>query len=82
MSSEADTLPTIQTVLNELREFRSFVGQRFDRLENRMAAIEHQLEQMVIRLDRIESFSHQTRSEVLALRADLKEFRSQLNQPA
>lgn len=44
---------------------------------------------MEIRLDRIESFAHQTRSELLALRADVKElgkefneFRSQFKQPA
>jgi hypothetical protein len=33
---------------------------------------------MDIRLDRIESFSHQTRSEILALRADVKELRGQM----
>lgn len=69
MSNEADILPTLQTVLNELREFRATTERRFD-------GIEHQLSRMDIRLDRIESFAHQTRSEVLALRADLKEFRS------
>jgi hypothetical protein len=58
----------LHTILRELREFRTDMG---------------------IRLDRIESFAHQTRSELLALRADVKElrkefeeFRSQLKQPA
>jgi hypothetical protein len=62
--SDEPTLPTTQTILEEMR-----AG---------FAAIQHQLSQMDIRLDRLESFAHQTRSEVLALRADLKEFREQL----
>jgi transcriptional antiterminator Rof (Rho-off) len=82
MSDEAQTKPTIETVLErinvlsvELRGFRMAVESRFD-------AVEHQLENMDMRLDRIESFAHQTRSEVLALRADFKEFKSQFKQPA
>ena len=75
MSDEARTKPTIETVIErisalstELRDFR--------------IAVEHQFENMDMRLDRIESFAHQTRSEVLALRADFKEFKSQFKQPA
>ena len=61
--SNDPTLLTTQTLLEEMR-----AG---------FAAIQHQLSQMDIRLDRIESFAHQTRSEILALRADLKELRGQ-----
>lgn len=75
MRDEARTKPTIETVLERLEDFRSAVTPRFD-------AIEHQLENMDMRLDRIESFAHQTGSEVLALRADFKEFKSQFKQPA
>jgi archaellum component FlaC len=49
----------------------------FSAVNKRLDSIEYQLTQMDIRLDRIESFAHQTRSEVLALRADIKELRSQ-----
>ena len=66
MEDEAQTLPTNQTILEEMRA--SF------------AAIQHQLSQMDIRLDRIEGFANQTRSEVMYLRADLKEFRSEFNE--
>ncbi|MGB7925569.1 MAG: hypothetical protein WCF57_20190 [Pyrinomonadaceae bacterium] len=62
--SDEETLPTTQTILDEMR-----AG---------FAAITHQLTQMDIRLDRLESFNHQTRSEVLALRADVKELKEQL----
>lgn len=68
MSNEAETKPTIETVLERLQDFRN--------------AIEHELENMDMRLDRIESFAHQTRSEVIGLRADFKEFKSQFKQPA
>jgi hypothetical protein len=50
----------------------------FGEMRAGLAAIQHQLTQMDIRLDRIESFAHQTRSEILAQRADLKELREQL----
>lgn len=82
VSSEADTLPTLQTVLAEMREgFRS-VNQRLDSLDRRVSAIEHQLEQMDIRADRLEGNVNKALSEVMYLRADFKEFRSQFNQPA
>lgn len=81
MSSEANTLPTLQTILESINDFRAAVEQRFDRLESRVSAIEHQLENMDMRLDGIESFAHQTRSEVLALRKDFKGFRAQFKEP-
>jgi hypothetical protein len=55
----------LETVLREMREFRVSV-------EGRLTTIEHQLEQMDIRLDELASFAHQTRSEILALRATFK----------
>lgn len=58
MSDQTPTLPTFETVLTEMREFRSFV--------------EHMLAQMDIRMDRLESHALQTRSEVIGLRADFK----------
>lgn len=65
--SEEPTKPTLETVLKEMR-----AG---------FARVELQLEQMDIRLDRIEGFAHQTRSEVMNLRADLKEFRASFKEP-
>ena len=89
MSSEADTLPTLQTVLDEMRAGFASVNQRLDRVESRMSgiearvsAIEHQLEQMDIRADRLEGYVNKALSELFNLRADFKEFKSQFNQPA
>lgn len=82
VSGEADTVPTIQTVLEEMRAGFQSVNQRLDRIESRVAAIEHQLEQMDIRADRLEGTANKALSEVMFMRADFKEFRSQFNQPA
>ena len=89
VSSDADTLPTIQNVLEridalggEMRAGFQALNQRLDRLESRTAAIEHQLEQMDIRADRLEGNVNKALSELMYLRADFKEFRSQFNQPA
>ncbi|HEY6190533.1 MAG TPA: hypothetical protein VIW80_22975 [Pyrinomonadaceae bacterium] len=82
MSSEADTLPTLQTVLDEMRAGFASVNQRLDRVESRVSAIEHQLEQMDIRADRLEGYVNKALSELFNLRADFKEFKSQFNQPA
>ncbi len=75
MSSEADRKPTLETVLERPAEFRSAVEARFDR-------VEYQLEQVDIGLDRLEGGTNKTSSEMMYLRADFKEFRSQFGQPA
>jgi chromosome segregation ATPase len=79
VSDEAQTRPTIETVLerinalsselrSEMRAAREYLDKRFEELE--------------IRLDRIESDVNKTRSEMLTLRADFREFRAQFKQPA
>jgi archaellum component FlaC len=86
MSSDANTLPTTQTILEEVRAGFISVNDRIDAFTVEMragfSAINHQLEQMEIRLDGIEAFANQTRSEVMYLRKEFKEFRSKFNQPA
>ena len=75
MSDEAVTKPTLETILEAI---------------NAIGVELHQFRTDVdVRLDRMESFAHQTRSELLDLRADVKElrkefneFRSQFKQPA
>jgi chromosome segregation ATPase len=82
MSDEAQTKPTIETVLERLQDFRSVVETRFDGVERRLSVIETQIENMDIRFDRLEGFANQTQSELKYLRADFKEFKSQFKQPA
>ena len=82
MSDEAQTKPTIKTVLERLQDFRSAVETRFDAVERRLSVIETQIENMDIRFDRLEGFANQTQSELKYLHADFKEFKSQFKQPA
>jgi chromosome segregation ATPase len=73
MSDQADTLPTLETILAEMRA-------GFAMSERRFAAIEHQLEQMDIRADRLEGTINKSLSETMYLRADIKELRSEFNE--
>ncbi|HEY0319711.1 MAG TPA: hypothetical protein VGC66_01950 [Pyrinomonadaceae bacterium] len=73
MSDEAQTKSTLETIAAKLTGFRRFT-------EARLSIIESLLENMDMWLDGIESFAHQTRSEVLALRKEFKEFRSQFKE--
>ena len=61
-----DTKPTLETVLKELAGVEERLTKRFDALE--------------IRFDRTDSLVHQTRSELLALRADFNEFRAEVRE--
>jgi ABC-type Na+ transport system ATPase subunit NatA len=81
-NGEADTLPTLQTVLERINYVATMMQEFQTSVEGRLSIIERQLEQMDIRLDRIESVAHGAHSEVMNLRADFKEFKSQFNQPA
>jgi CRP-like cAMP-binding protein len=63
--SENTTQLTLKTILERITALD-------EKMERRFNAIEHQLEQMDVRLDEIASFAHQSRSEVLALRASFK----------
>jgi chaperonin cofactor prefoldin len=66
IAEKYDTKPTIDTLLEELRSFRTSVEQRFDSLD--------------VRLDRIESVAHDTQSKFHALRADFNEFKKELRE--
>lgn len=68
IAEKYDTNPTIETVLERINALGTQLNARVDSLE----------EQLDIRLDRIESEVKLTHSEVYALRADLKELKSEL----
>jgi prefoldin subunit 5 len=86
VSDEAQTKPTIETVLERInalgQEFRSEITtlrSEFTALREEMHTFREKVE---ISLDRIESMTNQTRAEMLTLRADFREFCVQLKQPA
>ena len=62
VSSDADTLPTIQNVLERIDALAGEMRAGFQAVNQRLATIEHQLEQMDIRFDRLESEINKTRS--------------------
>ena len=64
--SNADTKPTLETILERMEAFRGEVIGRFDSLETR--------------LDRVESMTNQTRAEMLTLRADFRDLRAGLKE--
>ena len=64
------SLPTIETVLERMGAMEERLNQRIDKLEQRLDS----------RLDRIESVASGTRSEMLELRADFRDWRVQLRE--
>jgi hypothetical protein len=75
MSDEASTKPTLETLSKQVEDLRSEMRAGF-------AAINHMFEQMDIRFDRLESVAYGSHAQVVNLRADFKEFRSQFKAPA
>jgi hypothetical protein len=75
--SEDPTKFTLETIAKQLNDLSMKVRVGFASTGKRLSTVEYQLEQMDIRLDTIESYTLQTRSEVLALRASFKTTRVQ-----
>ncbi len=82
MADEAPTKPTLETLSKQMDELRSQMGELQAEMRSGFANINHMLEQMDIRLDKIEGFANETRSEMMYLRADFKKFRSEFKEPA
>ena len=75
MSDEAVTKPTLETVLERINDLRGEVGAF-------RASTEEKLEDIEIRLDKIQSIALEARSEVKELKREFRDFRSQFKQPA
>jgi hypothetical protein len=85
MADDKKTKPTIETVLERM-------AAQEERMSNRMAAQEERImnavneridkleERIGIRLDRVESVATATRGEMLDLRADFRELRTQIRE--
>ncbi|HEV7843886.1 MAG TPA: hypothetical protein VGO69_09315 [Pyrinomonadaceae bacterium] len=82
MTDEAPTKPTLETLSRQMNDLRSEMHDGFAEMRAGFSAINHMLEQMDIRLDRIESIAYGAHSQVVNLRADFKEFRSRFKAPA
>lgn len=73
--SEALTKLTIETILERIAALSTQMASGFGTVEQR-------LEQIEIRLDRVESMALDSRADVRELRLDFKKFREQLKLPA
>ena len=73
-SDEAQTKPTIETVLERINSLGENLQGQVSELSKRVGSLETELE---IRLDRIEGMTNQTRAEMLNLRADFREWRNE-----
>lgn len=73
--SEDITKPTLDTLLERIND----IG---DRMDKGFAAIDKSFASINVRLDRIESFAHTTRAEMLSMRADFTELRDSLKEHA
>ena len=66
MSSNADTKPTLVTVLERINDLRNEMNKRFDEQDKNIADFD-------VRVDRIEGVVSITRGEMVNLRADFRE---------
>ena len=89
MADEMSTKPTIETVLERINQFDKRSESRFDQLETRFdrlearfdqldAEITARFEQVYIEIDRVASVAHTTKGEMLGLRVEFRELRTQL----
>ena len=78
---EKVTKPTIETVLERMAAIEERTNQRMDAMEERLNQRIDKLElRLDSRFDRVESVANGTRSEMLELRADFRDWRVQLKE--
>ncbi len=77
---DAVTRPTLGTILERI----NLLGDEVRSVRNEVASLRNEFyifrEEMYVRIDRIESMTNQTRAEMLTLRADFREFCTQLRE--
>ena len=92
-SDDLDTKPTIETVLNRINALAETfqqeisklharldveLGKVHTRLDEELGKVHARFDEFDIRFDRLESVTYKTRSELVEMRADFKEWRKQL----
>ena len=87
MSSNADTKPTLETILERidavrvnLDGLREEMNRRFDEHDKRFDEQKKILSDFDVRIDRIDGVVSQTRSDMVNLRADFREFRQKVEE--
>ena len=87
MSSNADTKPTLETVLERIDNLRQEMNRRFDEQDKRFDGQDGRFDEQRktlsdfdVRIDRIEGVVSMTRSDVMNLRADFREFKQKVEE--
>ena len=87
MSSNADTKPTLETVLERIDNMRQEMNRRFDEQDKRFDEHDKRFDEQKktlsdfdVRIDRIEGVVSMTRSDVMNLRADFREFKQKVGE--
>jgi len=80
MNDDLTTKPTLETLLEVMRDLRDTVNKRFDTVDTRSDAVDRRVNGLDIRIDRMDSFVHNTYSEMVAMRADFNELKVQLKE--
>ena len=87
MSSNADTKPTLETILERINDLRQQMNERFDEQERRFDGHDKRFDEQKkilsdfdVRIDRIEGVVSMTRSDVMNLRADFREFKQKVEE--
>ena len=70
-----DTRPILETLLTEMREGFKAMNSRLDGVDARLDRLELRLEKVEGQLDRVTSVAHETR-------ADLRELKGRIKEPA
>jgi hypothetical protein len=71
------TKPTIETVLERIIAFENRFESRFEQFEKQVA---ERFDRIDNEIDRVASVAHSTKAEMLTLRADFRELRTQLRE--
>ena len=77
MADEMITKPTIETVLERISAFENRFVSRFEQFERQVA---ERFDRIDNEIDRVASVAHSTKAEMLTLRADFRELRTQLRE--
>jgi archaellum component FlaC len=87
MSSNADTRPTLETILERIDNLRQEMNRRFDEQDRRFDGQDNRFDEQKktladfdVRIDRIEGVVSMTRSDVMNLRADFREFKQKVEE--
>lgn len=80
MNDNLTARPTLETLREMMRDLRDTVNKRFDDVSHRLEALNGHVNELDIRVDRMDSFVHNTYTEMVAVRADFNESKVQLKE--